>query len=134
MGLPDNHLCGVTGWRNGDCVPCRACWDRLLERGLGEKLLASALLTALSHHPQDWQVHDLEELVVDIDNGSDEPSFTWVLKAGGQWMAVRGWHDYTGWDCQSGLRTEKYATKEDALRTLVDWEREAIEQQAREAR
>jgi hypothetical protein len=126
--LPDHHVCPDRGdYRYEDCFACRVVWDMLLERGVVAKLLKSSLLTALGYHPQEeWRAMDLEEIVVDIDNGSDEPSFTWVLKAKGKWMAVRGWHDYTGWDCQSGLSTETYPSKEEALRTLVDWEREEL--------
>lgn len=37
-------------------------------------------------------------------NGSDEPSFEWLVELhDGRFLHVEGWHDYTGWDCQSGV-------------------------------
>lgn len=88
---------------------------------------------ALREHPQFWSLSDVETVALAVDNSDekDEPDYTWILKLkGGQWLAVRGWHDYTGWDCQSGLTTEKYASESDAFRTLVDWERDVMEKQA----
>lgn len=107
------------------CTECEVVNDLLLGRGV---TMDESLLSGLAHHPQGWEPRDIAALPVAIDNGSDEPSFTWVLQlVDGRWAAVRGWHDYTGWDCQSGLRTEWYATEDDAMRTLVDWERDAVD-------
>lgn len=116
-------LCGKTSCYDHPCAPCAVINDALLSRGV---TVDEDLDTALSHHPQPWGFLDLAEVALAIDNGSDEPNFTWVVRLiDGRWAAVRGWHDYTGWDCQSGLKTEWYATKDDAFRTLVDWERAA---------
>lgn len=122
--LMSYSLCGdCSGFE--DCAGCVVVNDALLERGITD---LAHLDAALHYHRQDWSLRDLAEMPVAIDNGSDEPCFTWVVGLlDGRWAAVRGWHDFTGWDCQSGLKTEWYATKDDALRTLVDWERDALD-------
>lgn len=91
------------------------------------------LHSALANNGQDWVLDDVASIALSIDNSDekDEPDYTWILEMKtGEWFAVRGWHDYTGWDCQSGLRTEKYKTKEEAFATLVDWERDIVEKNA----
>lgn len=109
----------------GACAPCEVVNDELLGRGV---TIDEDLLSGLREHPQSWGPRDIAEVALAIDDGNDEPNFTWILRlTDGRWAAVRGWHDYTGWDCQSGLRTEWYATKDEAFRTLVDWERSAME-------
>jgi len=107
---------------------CQVLHDQLLSRGITD---LGGLDTALEHHPQKWGLRDLVALPVVINDGNDEPHFTWVVGlADGRWAAVRGWHDYTGWDCQSDLLTEWYPSEDAAMRTLVDWERDAVEREA----
>lgn len=92
-----------------------------------------SLECALTYNPQGWGISDIESVALAIDNSheKDEPDYTWILgMKSGEWYAVRGWHDYTGWDCQSGLSTEKYKTREEAFATLVDWERDIVEKNA----
>lgn len=116
-----NDLCGRC--YENDCAKCAVIRDHLLTHGIAELF---SLNVGLSYHPQEWSLRDLVSLPVGVDDGSDEPNFTWVVGLkDGRWAAVRGWHDYTGWDCQSGMRTEWYPTKDAALATLVDWERAA---------
>ncbi len=100
--------------------------DQLLERGV---TIPSSLLDGYQHNTQtDWTFKDLKTVALDIDDGNDETSYTWIVEMmDGRWAAIRGWHDYTGWDCRSGLTTEWYKTKEDAFRTLVDWERDEVD-------
>lgn len=91
------------------------------------------LETALRYNSQAWGMDDVASIALAIDNSheKDEPDYTWILEMkSGEWFAARGWHDYTGWDCQSGLTTEKYKTKEEAFATLVDWERDIVEKNA----
>ncbi len=120
-------LCEVhlSRWASHEsCCECAVINDMLEERGV---VVPGDLLYGVRYNSQDdWGFKDLEEVALDIRSDSDEPSFTWILKLAGRWAAVRGWHDYTGWDCQSGLRTEWYESKEAAFRTLVDWERDVI--------
>lgn len=117
-------MCGELSCRSSVCSACDVVQDTLLERGVTE---LGALTAALFYHPQKWKLRDVKEVPVVVDDGSDEPNFTWVIGfMDGRWAAVRGWHDYTGWDCKSDLSTEWYATKDDAMRALVDWEREAM--------
>lgn len=122
------HLCGRGLMYPGDpeCPDCNIVVDTHLEAG--GVWLCHTLLYAYSHHPQEWKFHEVREVSLSLDSGEDEPSFTWIVGlADGRWLAVRGWHDYTGWDCRSALTTETYATEEAAFRTLVDWEREQLQ-------
>lgn len=72
----------------------------------------------LSNHPQKtFNFEDIHSVEAYWTNGEDEPSFAWLLKLrDGYWVAATGGHDYTGWDCRSGLETSVHATKEDAIR------------------
>lgn len=107
------------------CSDCRALVESLSAGGVTD---LNGLPTALTYNPQDWTLWDVAALPVAIDDGTDEPNYTYVVGLkDGRWAAVRGWHDYTGWDCKSDLCTEWYATKDDAIRTLVDWERTEVE-------
>jgi hypothetical protein len=83
-----------------------------------------------SNPQKDWSLDDIAYVDLELCDGSDEPNFTWIVRLkSNTWLAVRGWHDFTGWDCQSGLSAERYKTKKDAMRTLVDWERVILEGQ-----
>jgi hypothetical protein len=68
---------------------------------------------------------DVASIIAFWSDGDDEPSFCWLLEMkDGQWGAAAGWHDYTGWDCQSGFRLDLYPTREDAIRLgLTDEQR-----------
>lgn len=123
-----SYLCGKSCYES-ECTECAVVADALEERGVVPDY---NLQTGLAYNPQPWSLVNLAEIALAIDDGNDEPQYTWIVRLmDGRWAAVRGWHDYTwpwldcGWDCQSGLRTEWYATKDDAMRTLVDWERAA---------
>lgn len=67
------------------------------------------------------------------EEGADEPHFAWVLEAAprepvtafGQvavvWMLVTGWHDFTGWDCHSGIEViGEYGTELEAIQAAGD--------------
>lgn len=131
MNSDSANLCGEhdTGYRYDPCAACLVVGDLLEDRGIKE--LPSGLMSGYGYHPQEWGFRELEEIALDINDGSDETNYTWILKIAGRWAAVRGWHDYTGWDCQSALKTEWYESKDAAFRTLVDWERELIESNER---
>jgi hypothetical protein len=46
---------------------------------------------------------ETKRVVWSWSDGSDEPSFAWIVELkDGRFVAVEGWHDCTGWDCQSG--------------------------------
>jgi len=125
------HVCAHRpSWGGADdCAACHVTWDALSERGVS---IPADLLYGLSEHPQSWSLGDIKKIHVDVDDNTDEPNFTWVLEfVGGVVEVVRGWHDYTGWDCQSGLKTENYPSLRAALDSLVDWEREALAKQGR---
>lgn len=49
-----------------------------------------------------------------------EPNFAGIVKAYDGWLyAYEGWHDYTGWDCQSNVeRFGPFETKEQAVMLL----------------
>lgn len=130
----DLVLCDGHTVDSGYCSECRVWWDRLLERGIALQVDDSNLHVALRYHQQsEWRTRDLKEIALDIDDGTDDTNYTWIIAvqveecAPVKWFAVRGWHDCTGWDCQSGLRSEPYESKEAAFRTLVDWERDVVE-------
>ncbi len=116
-----------------------------------EDLHLDDLSYGFSNHTQPITLDDIERVTLGISDDSDEPNFTWVVKlregsysppggvfrwkvgrktltaTAGPWAALRGWHDYTGWDCVSGLTIEFYPTEEAALNTLVEWERDEVE-------
>lgn len=72
---------------------------------------------ALEHNPQPGlSVDDIEAVEASWTNGEDEPSFAWLWRLkDGRYVAATGGHDYTGWDCQSGLETSIHATREEAI-------------------
>ena len=44
------------------------------------------------------------EILWSWTDGQDEPHYSWLVKfKDGRFALVEGWHDYTGWDCQSGV-------------------------------
>jgi hypothetical protein len=53
-------------------------------------------------------------------NGEDEPRFAWVVETDTGFAFVEGWHDYTGWDCQSGIDVHEYETERDAINGAGD--------------
>lgn len=73
------------------------------------------LLGALEYHllpalpPRDrWRTVTATAITVESEpyKGPEyfgEVSFEWLLSTQDGDFHLRGWHDYTGWDCQSGL-------------------------------
>jgi len=123
------------------CDTCKVQEDLLMERGVLDKISDLIYGSHYNNNLQPWDFTDIVKVPLSINDGSDETNFTWIIKfekpqdqgpkaIKGQekylWAVVRGGHDYTGWDCQSGIYTEWYATKDDCFATLVDWEREVI--------
>ena len=48
-------------------------------------------------------------------DGTEEPSFAWIVETDTGFAFVSGGHDYTGWDCQSSLDVHEYPTLKDAI-------------------
>lgn len=99
-------------------------WEEREEYG---KRLSYSLVSGLGENPQDgFGVEDISSIEAEWTDGSDEPNFAWLLRLNdGRFVAATGWHDYTGWDCQSGLTTSIHATRDEAIRfglTLNDRE------------
>ena len=63
-----------------------------------------------------------ESVVFSWEHGADEPTFARLVKLkDGRFAAVSGWHDYTGWDCQSGVTVDHVAgTLGECVPFLVD--------------
>ena len=53
-------------------------------------------------------------------DGSDEPSFAWVVETDTGFAFVSGGHDYTGWDCQSSLDVHEFETLQQAIKGAGD--------------
>lgn len=133
------HICATGGSLpyGDECAACQVWHDRMCTDGF-DGWLDRTLLYAISHHPkQEFTAGAIREFsAILVESGADEPRFLWIvrlaaepeLKRPARWAAIRGWHDYTGWDCRSGLLAEFYATEADAFRTLIDWEREALQE------
>ena len=69
------------------------------------------------YHGAPVAIDDVAEVVAEWKQDSDEPDFAWLLRLkDGRFAAATGWHDYTGWDCQSGFELRVFATKEEAIR------------------
>lgn len=93
-------------------MPSNDEWDRLYppEWAAGRELSRGGLELGygMSHHPGPFTMADVAEVVVtrtdaDPDNYNDR-SWEWeVTLHDGRRFHVEGWHDYSGWDCQSGL-------------------------------
>lgn len=83
--MSEANLCGEHGSRYDrpeHCAACDVVADLLEERGV---VPGYSLLTGYGYHKQEWAFRDLEEVALDISNGTDEPSFTWILKIAGRW-------------------------------------------------
>lgn len=61
-----------------------------------------------------------DEVVYEWNDGTDEPLFAFVARLKtGEFVVAEGWHDYTGWDCQSSLEVcGIYATEVEAASYL----------------
>lgn len=62
----------------------------------------------LDSHPGPFAMSDVENVLVtrtDADpNAYDERAWEWeVTLKDGRKFHVEGWHDYSGWDCRSGM-------------------------------
>lgn len=69
------------------------------------------------NQPQPITMDDVADVEAYWTDGNDEPEFAWLLRLGdGRYAAGSGGHDYTGWDCQSGLVLTVYATRDEAIR------------------
>lgn len=76
----------------------------------------SALDVGMSYHSQAFGMADVAEVEAYWTDDADEPSFAWLLRLNdGRYVSASGWHDYTGWDCQSGLSCKVYDDREDAI-------------------
>ncbi len=70
-------------------------------------------------------------------NGYGDATFSWLVRfTDGTFAYVAGWHDNTGWDCQSGLEFHMATTYEEAMRLAPEterrlWEDEAVEHDRR---
>jgi hypothetical protein len=69
-------------------------------------------------HVQAWSwAGDMKEGEYPGPLSMGDGEFAWLLKLkNSKWATVLGWHDYTGWDCQSGLEMKTFDTKWDAIR------------------
>lgn len=54
----------------------------------------------------------------DTEHGEGDYAFIVRLKTG-EFVTAEGWHDYTGWDCQSGLEICGVSTTIDGAMRLV---------------
>lgn len=65
--------------------------------------------------PATFSVVEIESIVAEVPGENDELDWWWILKLGeGKYFLLRGWCDYTGWDCQSAI-DESYGTFPSAL-------------------
>ena len=54
----------------------------------------------------DFSEADIKDIVAEVPGENDEYSWYWILKlTNKKYALLSGWCDYTGWDCQSGLKT-----------------------------
>lgn len=89
--------------------------EQLLEAG---KKFGYDVEAGHRHNPQaGYGVEDIEAVEAEWTDGRDEPQFAWLFKLkDGRYVAASGGHDYTGWDCQSGLGSSIHPTREEAIR------------------
>ena len=63
----------------------------------------------------------------DTEHGEGDYAFIVRLKTG-EFLTAEGWHDYTGWDCQSGLEVcGVFETLEEAKRQVSEKHSSALE-------
>lgn len=81
------------------------------------------------HHGFVQQLERTSRIVNFWWDGQDEPTFAWIVEfSDGGFAFVDGWHDYTGWDCQSGIEFHVAATLDEAMRLAPDDPRRAWEE------
>lgn len=65
--------------------------------------LHNDLFSALTYNPQDFAADDVAAIHANVE-GDDEKPYFWLAEVRGRgFVVLRGWHDFTGWDCQSDL-------------------------------
>lgn len=65
------------------------------------------LEACLIHNPQPgFTADDIDAVLAVWEGQNDGDAWRWVLALkGGRYAVLRGWCDYTGWDCQSGAQS-----------------------------
>lgn len=59
---------------------------------------------ACEHNDFHGLFEQTDEVVYEWNDGTDEPRYAFIVRLKtGEFLVAEGWHDYTGWDCQSGL-------------------------------
>lgn len=87
-----------------------------------KKWALSELASGIEYNqPQPITIDDVEDVEAYWTDGNDEPEFVWLLRLkDGRYAAGSGGHDYTGWDCQSGLSVTVHDTRDEAIRFGLD--------------
>ncbi len=57
-----------------------------------------------------------------VMGANDEDNWWWLYQINNDFFLTSGWCDYTGWDCQSGAKTNKFLTLEEALESAPEIE------------
>jgi hypothetical protein len=79
------------------------------------------LWACLSENPQDFTVDDIAQTLAVFEGENEEEDWRWILRLNdGQFVALQGGCDYTGWDCQSSASSTRYPTIAEALGHFKD--------------
>jgi len=84
--------------------------------------------SALKYNPQDgFKVTDIKKVWAAVNNyeKSDYPDYVWIIEffkptgpSEETFALLQGWHDYSGWDCQSGVNVDFTSTPRQAVGLL----------------
>jgi hypothetical protein len=78
------------------------------------------LLACLDYNPQPFGPGSIERVVAVWQGENDGDSWRWViLLTDGRYAYLKGWCDYTGWDCQSGAASGFFEDPDTAIRLGV---------------
>lgn len=79
------------------------------------------LAYACYYHPTTLDIETVATVHRYWTDGADEPAFAWAVEMDdGTFAFVSGWHDFTGWDCRSGLEVFPAASLAEAIRLAPD--------------
>lgn len=83
-------------------------------------MIEANLRACLEANPQSFTVDDVAELLAISEGENEGPSWWWILSLkDGRFLALTGWCDYTGWDCQSDAES-RFAESARAAVELAD--------------
>ena len=65
------------------------------------------LISYLNYNRDIYELAEVENVLALVPGHNDEDRWYWIIRlSGNRYVYTEAWCDYTGWDCQSGGRSE----------------------------